>query len=607
MPHHPTIRVGVEPRVRRRISLFRASCVATLALLIAACDRGATPESAAEKTGRPAGAATTPPADKAQAPPQRPSTPAEPAPIRERIVETERVEDLSEAAANRLIEFSDAVRRRRPDEAARYLVDDFMGTPWSSLKEAAPVRFPHDVVRKTSAAPDVAPAVDREAFLGELFSMLAPLDGVDFVFFKTRGAEFEKDASRGTVVLTVNIIGRAAGDRPWALYADGWLLSRCVLEKMQIDEAAAPPFVDVADPAGVDVVGARLGTKGNENFYWRGAAVADVDRDGRYDVFSSTHERNYLWRNKGDGTFEDATARFGLDKIAPRVTSPLFFDHDGDGDLDLFCARVGWEEDGVPMGDGLGFYRNDGDSGFVDVTKQVGLDKRRIVGFTAAAADVNGDGLLDVYVCAYNRLDVVYPNSWFAATNGGANALFMGRKDGTFVDRAAEAGVAGTDWSYAAAFADYDEDGDEDLYVANDYGVKRLYRNKGDGTFEDVAPALGITDVGNGMGCAWGDLDDDGRLDVYASNMSSSAGNRILKRLAKKDGSQVEGVLYKLAAGNTIELQKEPGKFKTLEASAGGIGASWAWGPALLDFDLDGNLDVYVSNGFISGNSLKDT
>jgi hypothetical protein len=115
------------------------------------------------------------------------------------------------------------------------------------------------------------------------------------------------------------------------------------------------------------------------------------------------------------------------------------------------------------------------------------------------------------------------------------------------------------------------------------------------------------------MGVAWGDLDNDGRLDLYVSNMSSSAGNRILKRLAasggsaaRNDVSSVQKTLFKLASGNSIFRQGERG-FEYLPPENGGIAASWAWSPSLLDIDLDGTLDIYVANGFISGDSLKDT
>jgi hypothetical protein len=242
---------------------------------------------------------------------------------------------------------------------------------------------------------------------------------------------------------------------------------------------------------------------------------------------------------------------------------------------------------------------------FSDVTAEM-LGDIRACAFGSSVADFDGDGFLDIYICCYNRLDQVYPDSWHSATNGTPNLLLMNRKGKSFENRAPATGVASNAWSYASAVADFDEDGDQDIYVANDYGQNHLFRNRGDGTFEDVAKEMGVLDTGNGMGVSWGDVDSDGDLDIYVANMSSSAGNRILKRLASSDGSEIESTLFKLAAGNTIFKQTN-GKFERLAPTAGGIGASWAWGAALFDVNLDGLLDIYVSNGFISGDSLKDT
>jgi hypothetical protein len=105
------------------------------------------------------------------------------------------------------------------------------------------------------------------------------------------------------------------------------------------------------------------------------------------------------------------------------------------------------------------------------------------------------------------------------------------------------------------------------------------------------------------MGAAFGDLDNDGRVDLYVSNMSSTAGNRILKRLSESSGTRD---LLKMAAGNSI-FMAAGGTFERLDPALGGIGASWAWAPALFDLDLDGRLDVYCASGFVSGDSLADT
>ncbi|MEL6907807.1 MAG: VCBS repeat-containing protein, partial [Planctomycetota bacterium] len=178
-----------------------------------------------------------------------------------------------------------------------------------------------------------------------------------------------------------------------------------------------------------------------------------------------------------------------------------------------------------------------------------------------------------------------------------------------FEDVAERAGVRGTSWSYAAAAADVDQDGDTDLFVANDYGSNRLWLNAGDGTFQDGADALGVTDRGNGMGVTFGDLSGDGRLDLYVSNMSSTAGNRILGRLGDELDADVHALLKKLAAGNSIFLaggSAEDG-FQRLPRERGGIDASWAWSAALFDVELDGDLDVFCANGFITGELPFDT
>ena len=122
-----------------------------------------------------------------------------------------------------------------------------------------------------------------------------------------------------------------------------------------------------------------------------------------------------------------------------------------------------------------------------------------------------------------------------------------------------------------------------------------------------MAEAEGVSDIGNGMGVAWGDLNSDGRLDLYVSNMSSTAGNRILGRLNDELDPETHALLMKLAAGNSIFLAKEGGGFERREKSAGGLGGSWAWSPVLCDLDLDGFLDVYLANGFVTGDQPFDT
>ncbi len=535
--------------------------------------------------------------------------------------DVEIVETLTEDAANELIEFSDALRKRNFAEAGTYLSARFQGKGYGidTNKGERVETLSLDVTRRHRTVAEATPFVDKAAFLEDLESLLAPFESIDRVFFKTRGAEFDTDGKLGHLKLTTEIIGRAAKGSMRAVYGwakgevvregDKWLLSKFELERYQITTRPRPIFTDVTQTTGLSHRAPRLGSPGNDKFYWRGAACADVNGDGLYDIFSSAPDRNFLYINRGNGKFEDTAAAAGLSQpIGP--TSPLFFDYDNDGDKDLFLGFVGWEDDGAPGGDALHFFENDGNGNFVDASKKLGLSDIRCCAFSALAADFDNDGWLDLYICAYNRLDTDYPDSWHDAKNGNPNLLLRNLKGEGFADHAASFGVASTAWSYAAAAADFDGDGDQDIYVANDYGKNSLYVNQGDGRFVDKAAEMGVLDTGNGMGVAWGDMNNDGKLDIYVSNMSSSAGNRILRRLAgegkDKKGGDVVQTLFKLAAGNTVFLRDGDG-FKRLPPEAGGISASWAWGASLLDIDLDGRLDIYVANGFISGKSLKDT
>lgn len=571
-------------------------------------------------------AGCTPRSQTTVAPPTSLGSSLEPASVREPITVLEKVEDLSETVANRLIDFSDSVRKRDYQQASSFLSDDFQGTAFPPPDSVTPGPLALGVEQGTvEVALPEGEGVDGSAFLESLAAHLSGLESIEYVFFKTRGAEFEATGERGVLRMTVQIIGRAPGQAPHALYGwaraevlrngESWSLRRFLLNRFQVTRRERPLFTDVAGPAGLAVRGGRLGGDGNRSFYWRGAATGDFDGDGLFDIYTSGPLHTYLYRNRGDGTFENVIEKAGIDAPAGS-TGALFLDLDRDGDQDLFLAYVGWLQDAVPAGRSSRLYRNEGDGTFTDISVESGVAGLNVCAFSVSAADVDDDGWLDIYLSCYNRLDTIAPDSWYRATNGTRNVLLMNEEGKRLVDRAEKAGVADPGWSYAAAFADYDEDGDQDLYVANDYGDNALYRNRGDGTFENVAREMGVLDTGNGMGATWGDLDNDGRLDLYVSNMSSSAGNRILKRLAAQRAevekeqpaelTEVVDTLFKLAAGNTI-FRRNGKVFEQLPVEYGGVGASWAWSASLMDFDLDGIQDIYVANGFISGESLKDT
>ena len=150
-------------------------------------------------------------------------------------------------------------------------------------------------------------------------------------------------------------------------------------------------------------------------------------------------------------------------------------------------------------------------------------------------------------------------------------------------------------------------DGDVDLYVANDYAGNSLYRNLGNGRFEEVAAELKATDSGNGMGVSWADIDGDLKLDLYISNMQSFAGNRIT-RLENFPGSPEQQQLYKrFAKGNSLLRNAGNDGFEDITEQSGAKPAFWAWGNAPFDYDSDGDTDLLVCGGFYTGLQAKDT
>ncbi len=379
---------------------------------------------------------------------------------------------------------------------------------------------------------------------------------------------------------------------------EGWKIDGIRTEDARTTVAPGPYFRDitnVAVPPGYDQIGAQIYTDG-------GPVLADFDDDGDPDLFlPRIHASARLYENDGTGIFTDVTARWGLELISLRqgTNSGLFVDFDDDGKLDLVI--------GAKL-EGLRLFQNQG-ARFREVTGDELLGGEG-EWETITAADYDGDGLIDLYLCNYNLIDPEHqPESYVDAWDGLPNVLLRNLGGGKFEDVTVAAGlrVDRDRWSYAASWADYDVDGDLDLYVANDYGGNSLFRNRGDGTFEDVAAEVGAKDRGNGMGMSWVDVDGDLDLDLYLSNMQSFAGNRIT-RLESFPGTPEQQELYRrFAKGNTLLANTGDGAFEDVTAKAGVKGAFWAWGNVPFDYDADGDQDVYVCGGFYTGASSADT
>ena len=327
-----------------------------------------------------------------------------------------------------------------------------------------------------------------------------------------------------------------------------------------------------------------------------GLALGDVNGDGLEDLYLCQEPGlpNRLFLQKPDGTAEEVSAAWGVDWIDDS-RSALFLDLDNDGDQDLAVALYGV----------VVVARNDDQKRFT-VTTALPCNPSTT---SLAAADYDRDGLLDLYVCGYSQDDggasIGAANERFVyhdARNGAPNSLFRNIGDLAFQDVTASSGLNQNNlrWSFAAAWEDYDEDGDQDLYVANDYGRNNLYRND-NGKFVDVADSTGVEDVGGGMSAAWGDYDRDGRMDIYVANMFSAAGSRITTQGQFKTGTDadIRDRFRRFARGNTLFRNTGEG-FEDVSVQTGVTVGRWAWGSNFVDLNNDAWPDFVVANGYLS-------
>ncbi|MCC6165225.1 MAG: CRTAC1 family protein [Acidobacteria bacterium] len=320
-------------------------------------------------------------------------------------------------------------------------------------------------------------------------------------------------------------------------------------------------------------------------------AVADFDRDGWQDFYVTNSDigaRNRLYRNNDDGTFTDVAVEQGVADVNTEGTGvsmgAVWGDYDNDGYEDLFLYKYGRPE----------LFHNEQGKGFTRVSDRAGLPEWVNAG-TAIWWDYDNDGHLDLFVAGYwsEQIDLwhlqttrIMPESFEYANNGGRKYLFRNRGDGTFEETSEALGLTSNRWTLAAAAADVFGTGYPALLLANDYGISQLFENRGGKTFVEVGREAGVGRTPkSGMSATFGDVFNDGRLSIYKTNISEP------------------GILVQ---GNDLWVPQAPPSpdarpvYEDMATVMGVRLGGWSWGAVFGDLNNDGWQDLFLANGYVS-------
>ena len=300
-----------------------------------------------------------------------------------------------------------------------------------------------------------------------------------------------------------------------------------------------PTFVDMGASAGLTAEGQH-----------HAVAIGDYDNDGWEDIYvGSKFAPNALYRNNGDMTFTDVAAEAGVADEG-FTNAVIWLDFDNDGDLDLATGNGFGGSSPAPNR----FYVNQGDGTFVDMAEAYGMNST-LMCRSLHAADYDNDGFTDLYVVNINNVNHFYKN------DGGTGFTNVYQQTGTL-----DTGVG-----MGSIFFDYDNDGDQDLYLTHDANqTNKLYRNQGDGSFINLAFFAGLNYQGNCMGVDVADINHDGWLDLYITDLYPSA----------------------------MFLNECDGSFEDISVPSGTSDSGMTWGCVFFDYDHDGEWDLYIVNDY---------
>ncbi len=491
------------------------------------------------------------------------------------------------------------------------------------------VSSPLDVSR--TPAPEPEPSLDRARFQRELQALVGRFASIDVAEFLITSIEAASSTEGGIrTIVRFDFSGAAKGGGReerigrwrmlWRRDGSDWKVVEWTALESVRSRATAPVFTETTSAAfgRNPSFGGQLRT-GLDDWITRidsafmpggmghhGVSAGDADGDGLDDLYVSQPSGlpNRLFRNNGDGTFTDITEAAGL-AVLDSTSQSLFADVENDGDQDLILVTRS-----EPL-----LFTNDGKGRFTRVPKAFQLAQQLRGTLTSAAvADYDRDGFLDLYLCAYSFLigasedKAGPPAPYHDAQNGPPNLLFRNDGHGRFVEVTDSVGLNDNNdrFSFAPAWGDYDEDGWPDLLVSNDFGRKNLYRNLGGANgqvrFQDVADRAGVSDHGAGMSAAFLDFDNDGHLDIYTGNMWSAAGLRVTAQAAfmPQASAGIRDLYRRHARGNSLFRNRGDGTFDDVTLQAGAEFGRWAWSSDAIDIDSDGWEDLFIVNGMFT-------
>ena len=440
-------------------------------------------------------------------------------------------------------------------------------------------------------------------FAGGLKAWLTGVRGLRFIVLAGNRVRFEADGRTGH----------------WHMeWAGGRLRRFRPLDETRVARAV-PRFVDSSGDLlggsrawrdqllrGAPYWRARLDSASGIDIYGsNGISAGDIDNDGWDEIYVCQPGGlpNRLFKRKADGTWDDIAATVGLD-LLDDTSCALFVDFRNSGHQDLVVLR----------GAGPLYFKNDGAGKFTQVPNMFRFATPVQGTFTGmSAVDYDKDGFVDLYFCTYVYFQSEdryrYPVPYHDAQNGPPNFLMRNGNGVYFEDVTRTSGIDQNNnrYSFAGVWCDYDDSGWPSLYVANDFGRNNLYRNRG-GTFEDVATAAGVEDLGPGMCASWFDCDGDGRSDLYIANMWTPAGQRVVAdaKFANASTPELKDAYRRHTKGNSLYRNRGDGTFEERPDADGAAVGRWAWGAEGIDFDNDGVPEIFGACGMLTNSKPED-